>query len=80
MLGVKAEVRVTITTEPLIRTFADGTTHEVQKPIYQLQELAYGELDPNTRVSPRLAPAVIGLGLLAAPVIPFEVADAFKIR
>jgi CxxC motif-containing protein (DUF1111 family) len=64
--GVKAEGQVVIDTEPLIRTFADGTTHELQKPIYKLQELAYGELDPNTRVSPRLAPAVIGLGLLAA--------------
>lgn len=64
--GIKAEGLVTIVTEPLIRTFTDGTTHTLQRPVYKLQDLAYGELDPNTKISPRLAPAVMGLGLLEA--------------
>ena len=62
--GIDAEGSVTITHEPLIRTFSDGTKHVLQKPIYAVENLAYGELDDNTRLSPRLAPAVHGLGLL----------------
>lgn len=62
--GVDAEGSVSITHEPLVRTFTDGTEHVLQKPIYSLDNLAYGNLDSNTRLSPRLAPAVHGLGLL----------------
>lgn len=68
--GVEAEGLVAINTEPLIRTFRDGTRHVLQKPGYVLQEQAYGSLHPQTRLSPRLAPAVVGLGLLEA--IPSE--------
>lgn len=64
--GVQAEGLVKISTEPLTRTFQDGTTHVLHKPQYQLQKQAYGALHPQTKLSPRLAPAVIGLGLLEA--------------
>lgn len=64
--GVKAEGLVSITTSPLIRHFTDGSTHTLRKPTYSVEQLAYGNLDPATRMSPRLAPAMPGLGLLEA--------------
>jgi len=62
--GVKAEGLVGMAHTSLFRTFNDGTIHELHKPAYHLQQLAYGEIHSLTRLSPRLAPAVHGLGLL----------------
>ncbi|MGQ7845538.1 di-heme oxidoreductase family protein [Granulosicoccus sp. 3-233] len=64
--GVRAEGQVRISTEPLIREFSDGTRHVLQKPVYTLLDLAYGEMHPGTRLSPRIAPAMPGLGMLEA--------------
>lgn len=64
--GVEAEGLVAIKTDPLVKTFKDGTTRVLQRPQYVLQMNAYGELHPQTKLSPRLAPAIIGLGLLEA--------------
>ncbi len=64
--GVQAEGQVRISTEPLVRTFVDGSKHVLQKPIYTVEEPGYGVLHANTRISPRLAPAMPGLGLLEA--------------
>lgn len=44
--------------------FANGEPYTRLEPIYRFEELAYGELDPNTKFSPRVAPAVFGVGLL----------------
>ena len=62
--GVPAEGRVRIDTEPLERRFADGTSATLAAPDYRVESLAYGPLDAATRLSPRLAPSVIGQGLL----------------
>jgi CxxC motif-containing protein (DUF1111 family) len=35
-------------------------------PVYVFEELAYGELSPETKFSPRVAPSVFGVGLLEA--------------
>jgi CxxC motif-containing protein (DUF1111 family) len=64
--GVKAEGAVEIRYVEQPGRFADGTPYSLRKPVYRLHELAYGPLHPDTRVSPRIAPAVIGLGLLEA--------------
>jgi len=64
--GVPAEGQVRITTEPLTRQFSDGTRHDLQKPIYTLVDHAYGDLHPNTILSPRMATAMPGLGMLEA--------------
>lgn len=37
---------------------------ELRRPIYRLTRAGYGDFHPRTRLSPRLAPAMIGLGLL----------------
>jgi len=46
--------------------FADGERYELQKPSYQLTQLAYGELAPHIGLSVRLAPNIFGMGLLNA--------------
>lgn len=50
--------------------YTDGTEIELERPRFELTELAFGPLDENTVVSPRIAPAMIGMGLLE--LIPDE--------
>ena len=65
--GVVAEGRVAIEHDaPRALAFADGTVRELRRPRYAARDLGYGPLDPATRLSPRLAPALAGLGLLGA--------------
>lgn len=64
--GVTAEGKVTIEYIEQPGTFADGTPYSLRKPVYRLHGLAYGPMNPGTLVSPRIAPVVIGLGLLEA--------------
>ncbi len=47
-------------------TFADGTQLVLRKPSVHFKELAYGALGDDIMVSPRIGPAVYGLGLLEA--------------
>lgn len=47
-------------------TLADGTVVPLRVPTYQLTDFGYGALHPNAAISPRIAPPVIGLGLLEA--------------
>ncbi len=70
VLNVKPEGRITIKYEPVRGRFADGTPYTLQKPTYGFTNLAYGPMPGNIMVSPRLAPQVIGVGLLEA--IPEE--------
>ncbi len=64
--GVKPEGRVRMRWEPVQGRFADGTRYTLQKPIYQIDQLGYGPMDKDIMVSPRVAPQVIGVGLLEA--------------
>ncbi|MEG0224908.1 MAG: di-heme oxidoredictase family protein [Comamonas sp.] len=64
--GVRPEGKVHIRYETLTGAFADGTPYTLEKPIYTLRELGYGALAAHAMVSPRIAPQVIGLGLLEA--------------
>ena len=68
--GIPAEGRVTVSYENAPVALADGTVVNLRKPTYGMSDLAYGPLHPDIMVSPRLAPAMIGLGLLEA--IPDE--------
>lgn len=45
---------------------ADGTVVMLRKPELEITDLAYGPLHPQTQFSARVAPPMIGLGLLAA--------------
>lgn len=64
--SLAAEGKVTIRYESISGQYADGTPYTLSKPHYQLVDLAYGELQPNTVLSPRYAPALYGMGLLDA--------------
>ena len=44
----------------------DGEPYSLRVPAYDFVDLAFGPLDPDVRVSPRIAPFIIGLGLLGA--------------
>lgn len=64
--GLPAEGRLAVRYSPVAVTLADGTIVELQKPEYALQNPGYGDLHPQAQLSPRIAPQMIGLGLLEA--------------
>ncbi|MEB2872319.1 di-heme oxidoreductase family protein [Pseudomonas rhizosphaerae] len=60
----EGKVRVTYQGVPV--HFKDGTQVELRQPQLQISQLGYGDLHPDTRFSARVAPPMIGLGLLEA--------------
>ena len=60
----EGKVRMRYTTERV--RFADGSEVELRRPQIELSELGYGALHPDTLMSLRIAPPMIGLGLLEA--------------
>ncbi len=64
--GVVPEGRIEITYTDLPGTYADGTTYTLSSPTYSITELGYGPLADDVMISPRVAPAVFGVGLLEA--------------
>ncbi|MGF6489855.1 di-heme oxidoredictase family protein [Pseudomonas frederiksbergensis] len=64
----EGKVRVDYTAVPV--RFKDGSEIELRKPTLQITQLGYGPMHPDTRFSARIAPPMIGLGLLEA--IPDE--------
>lgn len=68
--GLLAEGRMTITYTEYPITLADGEVVRLRKPRYGVAELNYGPLHRQTMISPRVAPPMIGLGLLE--MIPDE--------
>lgn len=67
--GVPAEADVVVDFEPVRGAFADGEAFELRRPKYSLRNLGYGPVPANLLTSPRVAPAVIGLGLLEAVAV-----------
>ncbi|RRU70318.1 thiol oxidoreductase [Stutzerimonas xanthomarina] len=68
--GVAPEGKVRLRYSSEQVRFADGTEVELRRPEIELNDLAYGDMHPETRMSLRIAPPMIGLGLLEA--IPEE--------
>lgn len=64
--GVPAEGKLRIRHREVAGTYGDGTPYTLLAPEYSFEELAYGELAADTKLSPRVAPAVFGSGLLEA--------------
>lgn len=64
--GIAAEGHIRMNWQPQILQFADGATIELMKPTLQITNLAYGDMHPQTLFSARIAPPMIGLGLLEA--------------
>lgn len=64
--GVKAEGLLNINYTELPVQLSDGESVSLRQPLYSISNLGYGALHPETQYSPRIAPPMIGLGLLEA--------------
>ncbi len=70
ILLVPPEGRLLIVYEEVPGMYPDGTEYSLRYPVYSFEDLAFGPLHSEIMTSPRVAPAVIGMGLLEA--IPAE--------
>ena len=64
--GHAAEGRMEIAYDDAPVTLADGTVITLRRPSYSVSNPSGGPLHPDTMLSPRVAPQMIGLGLLEA--------------
>lgn len=62
--GLKPEGRVQLDYDYHSLKLADGTSVELRQPRISITDLAQGDPDPELRTSLRIAPAMVGLGLL----------------
>lgn len=63
--NVDAEGEVSVTYEEIAGKYPDGTAYSLRKPTYKFTNLNYGAMN-GTMISPRIAPSMIGMGLLDA--------------
>jgi CxxC motif-containing protein (DUF1111 family) len=64
--GVTPEGDAFVDYKEIAGQFADGEKYSLRKPDYRISNLGYGPLSSNVLISPRVAPYMIGLGLLEA--------------
>ena len=64
--GVKSEAQPRVSYEIIKRQYPDGQGYELTRPIYSFEKLAFGSFPDGMQTSPRVAPSMIGLGLLEA--------------
>jgi CxxC motif-containing protein (DUF1111 family) len=64
--GIAAEGKVRVRYSTQTVSFADGLQVELRQPSLTISQLGYGPLHPDTLLSARIAPPMIGLGLLEA--------------
>ncbi|MDW3096444.1 MAG: di-heme oxidoredictase family protein [Gammaproteobacteria bacterium] len=73
--GVKPEAKVTLAWHESDFKFPDGEIVSLRRPEIILSNLAYGDLHENVIFSARVAPVMVGMGLLDA--IPEETLENF---
>ena len=66
VLDVPAEGTLVVSYETTIGEYGDGTPYELRSPTYEIADLAFGPLAEEVQLGPRLAPHLIGMGLLQA--------------
>lgn len=64
--GLKGEATPSFEYEEIKGQFKDGETYTLIKPKLKLEDLNYGALHPQAQLSARVAPVMIGMGLLEA--------------
>ncbi len=64
--GLKGEATPSFDYEEVAGQFKDGETYALLKPKLKLEQLNYGALHPQAQLSARVAPVMIGMGLLEA--------------
>ncbi len=62
--GIPAEGEMRITYEEIPVALAGGETATLRKPTYRIDDLGYGPMADDVMLSPRVAPPMIGVGLL----------------
>lgn len=62
--GVPAEGRMTVVYRDRPVELADGTVVTLRDPVYGIDSLGYGPVADDVLMSPRVAPPMIGLGLI----------------
>ncbi|MEM9763110.1 MAG: di-heme oxidoredictase family protein, partial [Pseudomonadota bacterium] len=66
VVGVPAEHRVAVEWEEIEVSLSGGEVEHLRRPTWRSKNLAYGALGEDAMISPRVAPQMIGLGLLEA--------------
>ncbi|MEQ8665614.1 MAG: di-heme oxidoredictase family protein [Rhodospirillales bacterium] len=64
--GLPVEGRMTIAYAEKLVSLSGGETMSLRSPAYGVRDLGYGPMDPDVMLSPRVAPPMIGMGLLEA--------------
>jgi CxxC motif-containing protein (DUF1111 family) len=64
--GLQSEGRMAISYEEIPVTLGDGDVVSLRKPTYSVADLGYGPLEPDVTLSPRVAPPMIGMGMIEA--------------
>lgn len=64
--GLPAEGRMRIAYESIVVDLNGADPVTLRRPIYSVDRLGYGPMDKDVMLSPRIAPPMIGLGLLEA--------------
>lgn len=64
--GHSPEYRFDVAYEEFEVTLSEGEVAHLRRPAYRAADLGYGPLHPEAMLSPRVAPQMIGLGLLEA--------------
>ena len=64
--GMPGEGRFDIELEDIVVPLNGEAPAILQKPTYVIRDLGYGDMHPEVRISPRVAPPMIGMGLLEA--------------
>ncbi len=66
IFGIPGDGQLAISWAPIAGRYGDGSPYVLDAPCYQLEHLAYGPLDAGTVLGPRVAPILVGMGLLEA--------------
>lgn len=64
--GVPREADVLVRYRETGGRFPDGESFALRVPTYEIVNLGYGPISSDLQISPRVAPAIVGLGLLEA--------------
>lgn len=66
LVGVPIEGGFVIVYQEVLGSFDDGEIYSLRRPTYHFRGLNFGPMHPETMISPRVAPAIVGMGLLEA--------------
>lgn len=64
--GAAAEGRLATSWEEVAGRYPDGERYTLRRPVYRIEHLADGPLDPRVQISVRMPPGLLGMGLLEA--------------